>query len=135
MDLNIKKTNKIPVFGVGLVFLVFSCLLSFSFWLFPGNSPADAQEEHKVRETLKRFKEGVESGNLEVGAQITTEDFFPFFKGFYESLAKGYSRYKMAFPMETGHLKILKSGKAKVELFINPTKNLFIFTLEKENGQ
>jgi hypothetical protein len=88
-----------------------------------------------VRETLKRFKEGVEKGDLELGTQITTGDFYPFFKGFYESLAKVYSQYKISFPMEIGHLKILKSGKAKVELYINPAKNLFIFTLKKENGQ
>ena len=63
-----------------------------------------------VRETLNRFKEGIERGNLEIGPQITTEDFYPFFKGFYESLATGYSQYKISFPMEIGHLKILKSG-------------------------
>jgi hypothetical protein len=36
--------------------------------------------------------------------------------------------------MELGHLKILKNGLAKVELYINPAKNLFIFTLKKDAG-
>lgn len=135
MDSNNKKANKISVIAFGHVFLVFSCLLSFYIRLFPDESPVYTQEEQKVRETLKCFKEGIETGDLDAGAQMTTQDFYPFFKGFYESLAKGYSQHKMAFPMEIGHLKILRSGRAKVELYINPARNLFIFTLEKQNGQ
>jgi hypothetical protein len=101
---------------------------------FPDNSQKVFQEEQKVRETLKRFKEGIEKGDLELGSQITTEDFYPFFKGFYESLAKVYSQYKISFPMEIGLLKILQNGLAKVEVYINPAKNLFIFTLKKSEG-
>jgi hypothetical protein len=115
-------------------FLIFLCFLSGSFWLFPDTFQADSQEEQIVRETLKQFKEGIEKGDLEVGLQITTENFYPFFKGFYESLAKGYSQYKISFPLEIGHLKILQNGLAKVELYINPAKNLFIFTLKKSDG-
>jgi hypothetical protein len=95
----------------------------------------DSQEEQGVQETLKRFKEGIENGDLNIGVQIATEDFYPFFKGFYESLANVYSQYKASFPMEIGQLKILQSGLAKVELYINPAKNLFIFTLKKQDGQ
>lgn len=133
MKLKTKNAKKICV--ISLCLLVFFCFLSRSFWLFSDNSKTGCQEEQKVRETLKRFKEGIEKGDLEVGSQITMEDFYPFFKGFYESLANVYSQYKISFPMEIGHLKILKSGKAKVELYINPAKNLFIFTLKKGNGQ
>jgi len=115
-------------------FVIFLCFLSAPVRLFPDNIQSGSQEEQKVRETLKRFKEGIEQGDLDVGAKITTEDFYPFFKGFYESLAKVYSHFKISFPMEIGHLKILKSGRAKVELFINPAKNLFIFTLSKDDG-
>jgi hypothetical protein len=133
MKLNSKEAKKICI--IGFCLLAFFCLFSHSFWLFPEYSQTDSQEEQMVRETLKRFKEGIEKGDLELGTKITTEDFYPFFKGFYESLAKVYSQYKISFPMEIGHLKVLKSGKAKVELFINPAKNLFIFTLKKEDGQ
>lgn len=128
-----KKAEKICI--TGLCVFVFFCLFSHSFSRFPDYSQADSQEEQMVKEALIRFKEGIEKGDLELGAKITTEAFYPFFKGFYESLAKVYSKYKMSFPMEIGHLKILKSGKAKAELYINPAKNLFIFTLKKEDGQ
>ncbi|UCE42757.1 MAG: hypothetical protein JSV17_07340 [Candidatus Aminicenantes bacterium] len=133
MELNTKEVKRICIIGIGL--LVSFCFFSHSFWLFPNNPQTSSQEEQMVRETLDRFQEGIEKGDLEVGPQITTEDFYPFFKGFYESLAKVYSQYKILFPMEIGHLKILRSGKAKVELYINPAKNLFIFTLKKENDQ
>lgn len=128
--MNFKETKKLFII-CSLVFLFF---LSSSVSLSPVNSQTDLQEEQMVRETLKRFKEGIEEGNLSAVSQITTEDFYPFFKGFYESLAKVYSQYKATFPMELGHLKILKNGLAKVELYINPAKNLFIFTLKKDAG-
>ncbi len=92
-------------------------------------------EEEQVRKTLERFKKGIEQGDIETGEKITTEEFYPFFKGFYDSLAKIYSQYNASFPMEIGHLKILSDGRAKVELYINPAKNLFIFTLKKEGSQ
>ena len=133
MELNVHKAKRDCALGLAL--LLFFCIQSHSFWHVPARSQTGSQDKQMVRETLARFKSGVEKGDLEVGPQITTEDFYPFFKGFYESLAKGYSRHKISFPMEIGHLKILRSGKAKVELYINPAKNLFIFTLEKENSQ
>ena len=92
-------------------------------------------EEEQVRKTLERFKKGIEQGDIEIGEKITTEEFYPFFKGFYDSLAKIYSQYNASFPMEIGHLKILNDGRAKVELYINPARNLFIFTLKKEGRQ
>ena len=107
------------------------CLFTHSLWFFPDDSQPGSQEEQKVRETLTRFKDGIERRDLAVGALITTEEFYPLFKGFYESLANVYSSYKAAFPMEIAHLKILHSGLAKVEVYINPAKNLFIFTLTK----
>jgi hypothetical protein len=92
-------------------------------------------EEEQVRKTLELFKKGIEQGDIETGEKITTEEFYPFFKGFYDSLAQVYSQYNASFPMEIGHLKILKDGRAKVELYINPARNLFIFTLKKEDRQ
>jgi hypothetical protein len=124
-------SRKICIVG-SLIFLWHSL---GSLCLFSKQAQSSYLEEQEVIGTLKRFKEGIERGDLELGRQITTEDFYPFFKGFYESLAKGYSQYKISFPMEIGHLKILKTGRAKVELFINPAKNLFIFTLKKEDGR
>ena len=115
-------------------FVVFVCLLSSSFWLFPEIIQSGSQDEEKVRETLKKFKKGVEQGDFELGRRITTAEFYPFFQKFYESLAKIYSQHKMPFPMEIGHLKILKTGHAKAELYINPAKNLFIFTFKKDKG-
>ena len=76
MELNKKEAKKIFVIGL----LVFFCLFSCSFWLFSDNSQTGSQEEQIVREILKRFKEGIEKGDLEVSSQITTEDFYPFFK-------------------------------------------------------
>jgi hypothetical protein len=98
------------------------------------NIRSAVQEEQGVRETLFLFKDGIEKGDLETGARITTREFYPFFKGFYDSLARGYSQHKISFPMQIGHLKILRSGVAKAELYINPAKNLFVFTLKKEDG-
>jgi hypothetical protein len=125
--------RKIRFFPLGL--LVFFCSFSHSFLVYPDNHQTSPQEEQMVRETLKRFKEGIEKGDMGVCVQITTKDFYPFFKGFYESLAKVYSQYKASIPMEIAHLKILQNGLAKVELYINPAKNLFIFTLEKEGDE
>ncbi|MDH7511907.1 MAG: hypothetical protein QHH14_03050 [Clostridiales bacterium] len=95
---------------------------------------APSKEEEHVLKTLNGFKTGIEQGNLEIGRQITTGDFYPLFKSFYESLASIYSQHKASLPMEIGHLKILKSGLAKVEVYLNPARNLFIFTLKKEEG-
>lgn len=113
--------------------IYFSCsafFLSFSHAQAQGPS----KEEEQVLGTLDRFKAGIEQGNLEIGRQITTGDFYPLFKSFYESLANIYSQHKASLPMEIGHLKILKSGPAKVEVYLNPARNLFVFTLKKEDG-
>jgi len=115
--------------------IVFVLLLFFGavYAFFPTYS-SKGQEEQKVIDTLEKFKAGIEKGDLALAIEITTDDFYPFFKGFYESLAKIYSQHDIPFPMEIGHLKILKDGRAKVELYINPAKNLFVFTLNNEAG-
>lgn len=136
MEKNSKKTKKTCVFFLG--FLQLFCLCFFPHRLFSFHSvpySQDERDERMVRETLERFKKGVEEGDLEKGNLLATEDFYPFFRGFYESLAKVYSQYNADFPMEIGHLKILQNGKAKVELYINPARNLFIFTLKKIDGK
>jgi len=83
MALNARKDKKY----FAICSLVFLCFLSCSSLLFSDTSQTGSQEEQMVKETLKRFKLGIELGDLEVGRLITTEDFYPFFKGFYESLA------------------------------------------------
>lgn len=127
------NTNEIKKIGL-LGLLVIIGFLLISFRVIPLHSQTITSEEQMVREILMRFKDGIEKGDFEVATQITTKDFYPFFKGFYESLANGYSQHKISFPMEIGHLKILRSGLAKVEVYINPAKNLFIFTMKKEEG-
>jgi hypothetical protein len=124
------KTIKTP-FGR---FVIFVILTFGAVYPLLALSPSRIQEEQKVMETLEKFKGGIEKGDLDLASQITTKDFYPFFKGFYESLVKVYSQYDAPFPMEIGHLKILQDGRAKVELYINPAKNLFIFTLHNEDG-
>jgi hypothetical protein len=130
MEFIMNETIKIPF----IRFSILLCISLVSFRLSSAQTPSSLQEEQMVKETLRQFKEGIEKGDLGLASRITTEEFYPFFKRFYESLAEVYSLYKAPFPMEIGHLKFLKTGKAKVELYINPARNLFVFTLNKENG-
>lgn len=98
------------------------------------NSQVESQEEQKILDTLNRFKKGVEKGDLEVGRKIATSEHYPIFKNLYNPLADIYSRLESSFPMEVGHQKILKNGLAKVEVYLNPGKNFFVFTFKKDDG-
>lgn len=110
-------------------------LICCTFLFTDVQNQTKSPEKEQVRNILKMFKKGIEQGDIETGEKITTEEFYPFFKGFYDSLAKVYSQYNASLPMEIGHVKILKDGRAKAELYINPARNLFIFTLKKEDKQ
>ena len=57
------------------------------------------------------------------------------FVALYGSLVEGYQKYQQPMPMEIGHIKILKDGRAKVETYLNPRRDLFVFTMTKENDQ
>ena len=84
MDLAAKNKVKVSLVS-SVLFLLF---ISGFIRLHSSQAQTGFQEEQKVRETLKSFKEGIEKGDLELCRRITTEDFYPFFKGFYESLAR-----------------------------------------------
>jgi hypothetical protein len=87
-----------------------------------------------VREVLQKFKQGIDQGDKTVGPQLTTGEYAPLIVSLYDSLVDGYKKFKIPFPMEIGHVKILKDGRAKAETYLNPGKNLFVFTLIKEAG-
>jgi hypothetical protein len=92
--------------------------------------------EDEVRAVFKRFQSGVEAGDKTLGPKLAAQG--PFRAGFlqlYDSLAEVYSKNRLAFPVEIGHLKILENGQAKVETYINPGRNIFVFTLVKEGGE
>ncbi len=118
-----------------LIVLVLACL---GLGLFPP-VPAAGQAlspEDEVRAVIKRFQQGVEAGDKALGPKLAAQG--PFRAGFlqlYDSLADVYSRNKLAFPVEVGHLKILRNGQAKVETYLNPGRNRFIFTLIREAGE
>ncbi len=92
--------------------------------------------EDAIRATILEFQKGVEAGDKAVGRALAAKG--PFQAGFlalYDSLADVYSRNRMAFPVEIGHVKILEDGRAKVETYINPNRDLFVFTLVREDGR
>jgi len=95
-----------------------------------------AKPEDAIRATLLEFQKGVEAGDRAVGQALAARG--PYQSGFlqlYDSLADVYSRNRMIFPVEIGHVKILEDGRAKVETYINPGRNLFVFTLVREDGR
>lgn len=113
---------------VGLAILAASLLAPASRG--QGQSPED-----EVRQTIGRFQKGVEAGDKTLGPLLASKGFAASFVPFYDSLADVYSKHRMAFPVEIGHLRVRKDGRAKVETSINPGKNLFVFTLIREDGQ
>ncbi|MDZ7263497.1 MAG: hypothetical protein ONB16_02855 [candidate division KSB1 bacterium] len=88
----------------------------------------------EVQATLMKFKAGVESGDTTMAQQLAARGNFSFI-GLYNLLAKTYHQAGIAFPMDIGHIKILRDGRAKAETYLNPDKNLFVFTLKKEAGE
>jgi len=90
--------------------------------------------EDEVRAVLGRFQKGVESGDMALGALLSSKEGAPFFVPFYEMLARVYSQNRLAFPMKIGRVKILRDGRAKAEVRINPNEDLFLFTFVRERG-
>ncbi len=95
------------------------------------HTPAD---EQAVRAALARFKQGIDSGDKALGPQLTTGPYGPQFVNLYEGLAETYQKYQQPMPMEIGHIKILKDGRAKVETYLNPGRDLIVFTLTRQDG-
>lgn len=113
-------------------------LLWIAVFICSSGLPAAVQDqapEDAVRQVLLTFQKGVESGDKVLAKELATEDFLPYFEPFHNSLAEVYHSAKMAFPMAIGHVKILRDGRAKAEAYINPARNLFVFTLRKEGGR
>jgi len=92
-------------------------------------------DEQGVRDALALFKKGIDTHDKGLGPQLAAGTFGPQFVQLYNMFVDGYAKYKIPLPMEVGHIKILKDGRAKVETYLNPAKNLFVFTLMKEEGR
>lgn len=115
---------------------------SFAFLILPLifiALPADislAQEKDvaEIRTVFKIFQQGVDSLDMSIPSKIATEKFQAGFASLYKVLVDAYAEAKIPFPMEIGHVKILSDGRAKAETYINPAKNLIVFTLEKGGG-
>ncbi len=93
-------------------------------------------DEQGVRAVLPQFKKGIDSGDRALGAKLAVPGTFGTqFVTLYTMLVDVYQKYKNSIPMEVGHVKILKDGRAKAETYLNPGRDLFVFTLMKDNGQ
>ncbi len=97
--------------------------------------PQVSSDEQAIRAVLAKFKQGIDAGDNNLGAQLATGPYGTQFVSLYVTLADTYRKYQQPIPMEIGHVKILKDGRAKVETYLNPGRDLFVFTLSKENGQ
>jgi hypothetical protein len=120
--------RKIKVLWSAL-WILFSTILVSPYAFSQAKIPED-----EIREVLQRFKQGIDQGDKAVGPHLTTGEYAPRIVGLYDSLVDGYKKFKIPFPMEIGHVKVLKDGRAKAETYINPAKDLFVFTLIKEAG-
>lgn len=94
----------------------------------------DPPDESGVRAALARFKQGIDAGDKTLGAKLVTGFFGPQLIGLYDGLVKAYAEYRAPMPMEVGHIKIRRDGRAKAEVRINPNRDLIVFTLVREDG-
>lgn len=107
-------------------FLIITLIIDFGL--------AQEKDEAEIRSAFKAFQQGVDSLDKSIPSKIVTENFQAGFASLYNMLTEAYAQAKIPFPMEIGHVKILGDGRAKVETYINPAKNLIVFTLEKKGG-
>jgi len=107
-----------------IFFVIIQCDLIFT---------QEKNPESEVRELLANFKNGIDEGNTTIAEKLATKGYANFI-GFYNSLVSAYQQAQVPFPIEIGHIKILKDERAKAETYLNPDKNLIVFTLKKENG-
>jgi len=94
----------------------------------------DPADESGVRAALARFKQGIDKGDKTLGGKLVTGFFGPQIIGLYDGLVKAYAEYRAPMPMEVGRIKIRRDGRAKAEVRLNPNRDLFIFTLVREDG-
>jgi len=122
--MNIRKR---PAVGGLLICLGVSAVLA----RMPAGDPAD---ESGVRAALARFKQGIDAGDKTLGRKLATGPFGPQIIGLYDGLVEVYAKYQAPMPMEIGHIKIRRDGRAKAEVRINPNRDLIVFTLVREGG-
>ncbi len=92
--------------------------------------------EDDVRASIIAFQKGVEAGDRSVALDLAAKSpFRSSFLGLFDSLAESYSKLHMPFPVEIGHIMIRSDGRAKAETYLNPGRDLFVFTLVKEGGR
>ncbi len=103
---------------------------------YPDSAAGQTQSpEDEVRGVLKRFRDGINRGDKSLGAQLAASGpYAQGFVGFYEGMAESFGLAGQILPMEVGHIKILKTGQAKAETYLTWGRNLFVFTLTKEDG-
>ena len=116
------------------ILILFSIIVQFNPSLLHNLIFAEVKSpEAEVREALTKFKKGIDDGDATIGQQLAAKGYSSFID-LYNLLVNGYRQAGIAFPMEIGHIKILADGRAKAETYLNPDKNLFVFTLKKEDG-
>jgi len=110
-------------------------VLLATFWNFPGN-PGSAQEraENEVRAVFTALQQGVDARDTSIPSKLATEKFRAEFSSLYSMLIDAYAQANIPFPLEVGHVKILSDGRAKAETYLNPARNLIVFTLNREKG-
>ncbi len=97
--------------------------------------PQVSADERDIRSVLAKFKKGIDTGDRKLGAQLATGPFEPQFEALYGSLVETYQKHHGPMPMEVGHIKIRKDGRAKVETYLNPGRDLIVFTLTKDGKE
>ncbi len=111
----------------------FAFLILFSIVIQANIFAQPKSPEAEVTEALMEIKQGIDRGDSTIGQQLAAKGYSSFID-LYNLLVNAYRQAGMAFPMEIGHIKILADGRAKAETYLNPDKNMFVFTLKKEAG-
>lgn len=102
---------------------------------FHASFPQVSADEQDIRSVLAKFKKGIDTGDRNLGAQLAAGPYKPQFEALYGSLVETYQKYREPMPMEVGHIKILSDGRAKVETYLNPGRDLIVFTLAKDGKE
>ncbi len=114
---------------------VLAAMTATSLALIPRPALPASTEEQGVREALALFKTGIDTGNRSLGSEMASGPFRAQFISFYDQLLGTYARYRAPIPLEVGHVKIRKDGRAKVEAYLNPGRDLVVFTLMRVEGR
>lgn len=113
-------------------------LLFILFLVFAGRQvsfPQVSADEQDIRLVLAKFKKGIDTGDRKLGSQLAAGSYKFQFEALYGSLVETYQNYQEPMPLEVGHIKILKDGRAKVEAYLNPGRDLIVFTLAKDGTE